>query len=142
MWNLSRVTAPEELRLTLNIMLGQLKRQRLEVGLFAAEEQKHCGHKIRGVNNENPEWYKELCSRHTVNRTNKRKRYGKKHHDTKISRKRIMETLGRLGAGKESKSIYAEELLELAKEVKEEFDADGMPFGEPIKTDHEEDKDW
>ena len=123
-------------------MLGQLKNQRLEVGLFAAEEQKHCGHKIRGVNNENPEWYKELCSRHTVNRTNKRKRYGKKHHDTKISRKRIMETLGRLGDGKESKSIYAEELLELAKEVKEEFDAEGMPSVRSFNVDFEADRDW
>lgn len=105
----------------MGVMYTQLKRNRLEVRLDPAENATHHGHKVRTVQNENPWWYKELCLRHTVSRKNKRKRNGKKHHDTKIRRQHILSALRKLADGSECRSLYSEELVELAHEVEEEW---------------------
>lgn len=130
MWNWSIKKAPVELIHTLKVMLGQLNHERLEVGLAAAYEAKHSGHKIRTVQNENPWWYQKLCSRHTVSRSNGRKRLGKKHHDTKISRRRIIQALTTLSSGKPARSIYAEELIELAVEQAALWEEEKEEYGD------------
>ena len=105
-----------ELRQTLAIMLRQLKNERLDVVLVAAPDARHSEHKIRTVQNENPWWYRELCSRHTKRRSSNRKRVGKTHHDTKIDRRRTIQALTTLVGGGVSVSIYADEILQLARE--------------------------
>ena len=77
---------------------------------------------IRVVESTNPDWYRALCAGHTKRRRNRRKRLGKKHHDTKIVRPRIESVLRNWLRRGWSTSIYAEELLELAAEVKTELD--------------------
>jgi hypothetical protein len=108
-----------ELRQTLAIMLRQLKNERLDVVLVAAPDARHSEHKIRTVQNENPWWYRELCSRHTKSRSDKRKRGNHSLHDTRIGRKRTMQTLTTLSSGGVAVSIYANELLDLAREQEE-----------------------
>ncbi|MBI4142204.1 hypothetical protein HY484_04725 [Candidatus Woesearchaeota archaeon] len=43
-----------------NYLLTELKRNRLEVVLIPAPRPMHHSHKIRAVQNSNPEWYSEL----------------------------------------------------------------------------------
>jgi len=110
-------------------MLTQLKKNKLEVGLGKAPESKHSNHSVRVINNTNPKWYQELCEKYpTTNRKNKLKRRGKKHHDTKIKRQRIIQALMTLSEGRMAQSIYANDLLELASDLqnqwKEEKDAE------------------
>lgn len=116
------VTAPEHLRLPLRVMLAELTHERLEVALAGAPDPKHCGHRVRVVNGQNPEWYRELCSRYTVRRRNRRKRLGKKHHDTRIRRKRIIQALTTLSSGRGAKSWYADDLLRAAEDLLEEWE--------------------
>ena len=42
----------------------ELKNNRLKVILIPAPDPKHYGHKIRAVENTNPEWYRELYQHH------------------------------------------------------------------------------
>jgi len=118
-----RTTAPGSQQVTLAIMLTQLNKNRLQVGLAVAPEEAHSGHKIRVVDGTNPEWYQELCAKYlSTNRKNRKKRNGKKHDDTKIKRRRIIEALTLLSQGRMSRSIYAEDLLELARDLEEEWE--------------------
>lgn len=111
------IFAPLSLLTPLKAMMQDLRMNRLDVVKMPAPEPKHSGHGIRVVMNQNPEWYQELCSRHTVRRKNRRKRLGKKHHDTKIRRRRILEALAKLCAGIGTTSNYAFELLCLARDT-------------------------
>ena len=139
--------APEDLILYLRIMLAQLRRERLEVGLAEAEEQRHSGHKVRVVTGTNPEWYRELCSRYPSYRQHGRTR----HHQTRISRKRIIRALERLTQCKGARSIYAEDLIELAQLERERDEEERQEYGETYeqatgacKTESEwrADDDW
>lgn len=116
------VTAPEYLRPALGAMLHSLREGRLDVGLATAPDPRHSGHRIRVVNGQNPEWYQELCSQYTVHRRNTRKRLGKKHHDTRIRRKRIIQALTTLHAGRGARSWYADDLLRAAEDLWEEWE--------------------
>jgi len=129
-WHPSNVVAPVELRQALKVMLGQMKHERLEVGLAVAPEGQHTNHKVRTVQNQNPWWYRELCSRHTKNRTSRYKRYGKQHHDTKIHRNRIVQALTILSSGKMAQSLYANELLAFAREQIELWKQEEEEYGE------------
>jgi hypothetical protein len=95
-------------------MLASLKHNKLTVKLVPAPEPKHPMHRIRVVESQNPEWYRELCARHPV-----------------VKRQDIERILCRLVAGKSTASKYADVLFELAileREKQEEEDREAVPF--------------
>jgi len=119
----------EDVLIYLQIMLKELDDFYLEVKLIKAPESMFSGHKIRSVEKENPEWYKELCSRYTRNRRNRSDKYT----DSKIKRDDIKKILNNLINKGFSKSYYSKDILELAKKRfltdKENFvEIDDCPF--------------
>lgn len=81
-------------------LLYEMSVQRLEVGLSEAPSPRHRGHMVREVMNQNPSWYRRLCSRYTAKRGPGLKRRGHRKHDTDIRRCRIERSLERLSNGK------------------------------------------
>ncbi len=69
------VTAPPELRSAVEIMLEQLRVERLEVGLVPAPEQQHMVHCVRAVLCANPSWYRELAATYQRHRRARKDRY-------------------------------------------------------------------
>jgi hypothetical protein len=49
-------------------MLDELSWRSLEVSLGRAPDQRHTGHMIRRVDNQNPKWYQKLCDDHQKRR--------------------------------------------------------------------------
>lgn len=105
---------PANLRSAVEVMIGDLESQRLEVALVPARRGDAF---IRAVESTNPDWYRRLCANHTKCRKNKRKRCNHREHDTKIVRPRILGVLRRGLATGVLRSIYAEELLGYAGEI-------------------------
>lgn len=110
----------------MNVMLHSLRRERLAVGLAEAPEARHCGHLVRVVNGQNPEWYRELCEQYPSYRKHQRE----KHSQTRISRKRIIKALECLVKGKGSKSWYVRDLISAAEDVREDDEEDREAYEE------------
>jgi len=66
---------------------------------------------------QNPLWYRNFCSNHETNRKRKRKR---KIPDTIIKRKNIINALKTLIKNGYSQSLYRNELITIAENLKEE----------------------
>ncbi len=98
-------------------MLESLKDNKLEVILISAPIKMHHDHKIREITSQNPGWYKDLCAAYITNRLKIRKRKNK-YSDTKIRRKQIYNVLKKLCGVGYTHSIYAEDLFEIARELK------------------------
>lgn len=104
-------------KIYLKIMLKELDDFYLNVKLTKASEPMFLNHKIRSVENKNPEWYQELCSKYPRNRRNRNEKYT----DSYINRKRVINCLKRLIQGKFSNYKYKDDLIEIAKErIKED----------------------
>jgi len=108
-------TINPDLKPYLNIMLGDLESNRLEVALTPADSSMHDGHMIRSVVNQNPEWYQDLCSRYPCARTKQRSK-----HDTKVKRRLIVKVLGNMVSEGKTKSNYGPDLLSVAEELEDE----------------------
>jgi len=112
------MTVPKKLQGTLEFMYQELKKNKLRVCLVKAPEQNHPGHMIRVVENKNPWWYQELCRSYPDGR---KENHLKKKPRTKLKRKAILKVLERMYIIGLSKSPYAKDILELAKEYEERF---------------------
>lgn len=119
------IEIPEHLVPLLDEMLYEMTEQRLEVCLVPD----HNGNEykmIRVACNRNPDWYREFCQRYPCTR---RKKRTKRKDYTRINRKRTLKILEHMIRKRTSKSIYAEDLLQIAKDryelyeqYKEEFE--------------------
>lgn len=98
---------------TLEIMLAELESFRLEVVLAPLNP------RMRGYNeggckrvcaSRNCDWYRRHCAKFPSGRTKPRRNF-----DTRIKRRDTLRLLHRLIAGKTSTSIYAPELLAIAR---------------------------
>lgn len=102
------------------IMARQLQDNKLSVVLVDAPVKKHVDHKVRKVENRNPDWYRKLCARHEKNRSHPRIRKSK-YHDTKIVRRDVLAALGRIQNG-DDRGVYAERLLPIIREWINQFE--------------------
>jgi hypothetical protein len=92
----------------LEIMLGELQSERLDVVLVPAPSPRHSMHKVRVVAGRNPSWYRAHCARWPSSR-----RRLKTSSDTRIRRGDTVRTLeAMLGEG--SASVYAPYFLRVA----------------------------
>jgi len=105
----------------LDEMYYELSSERLEVCLIPSRDPEVAayGGMIRAVTSRNPAWYRSLCNDYPCTRAKKRK--GKKDY-TKIKRRDILKILERMIRNKKSNSIYAEQMLDVAKDRKELYD--------------------
>jgi hypothetical protein len=94
----------------LEILLMELESSRLEVGLVPARRETNIGAMIRVAFSRNCTWYRQFCSRHLSSRFRRNSCV-----DTKIKRRDVERLLRRLIAGCSSRSMYAAELLALAR---------------------------
>ena len=78
------ICVPEELLETLEFMICDLKNNSLSVTLGEPVEVLNLGAKVRIVDGQNTQWYREFCAAYTTNRTVTRK---KSKHDTIIKRR-------------------------------------------------------
>ena len=88
----------------LKIMLTQLKQNQLRVGLAEAPDPKHPSHKVRVVLSENIGWYRDMFAK-----------YG-----NQLKRRHILEVLEHMIRTGKSRSKYANDLWEVAKEMQYE----------------------
>ena len=105
----------------LDEMYFELSSERLEVCLIPSK-QEGCakdGGMIRAVCAQNPEWYQKLCFNYPCTRT--KKRSNRKDH-TRIKRRNVLQLLERMVRNKKSNSMYAGDLLEVAKTRKELYE--------------------
>lgn len=95
-----------------NEMLDELLRHRLEVVLVAAPEEKHSGHKIRLVCDQNAKWYREFCALYSGTR-----KQGHKVR-TYIHRPTVVKHLSRIAQNLSGApdSIYKRRLVEFIVE--------------------------
>jgi hypothetical protein len=112
------------LRPYLKDMLGELESGWLEVVLTPSRFQECAkrGGKIRVTQNQNAEWYKNLCGQFTSRRGRQ-----KRLHDTLLKRKNVIRVLKTLIKGDKSNSYLVPHLLEEAKARKKEND-NVIPF--------------
>lgn len=108
-------------QLAARIMLRQLNREGLEVSLMPAPDPRHSGHSIRVVENRNPEWYRELCVAHPLNRTTPRQRKAK-FTDSLIDRKLVIKALEQIALGKNA-TLYTRRLLPYVKSFLSKMEA-------------------
>jgi hypothetical protein len=106
-------------------MIYELESNRLEVFLTPAPAPAFPGHQIRTVESRNPDWYRDLCDQYQSNRTGRKGRF-KKHGDTKIRRQHILSVLRRLANGEDFDSKYKEFLVDVAKNLKEQFEMEAI----------------
>lgn len=81
-----------------NLLYRDLFSQTLKVELAEAPEQKHPNHKIRVVNESNPEWYKDLYSRYSHVRTYRSKKTNRERKclESKLKRRTSLNALERI----------------------------------------------
>ncbi len=93
------------------MMLNELQSSQLVTVLVPSKraDRRDWDH-IRVNMDENPKWYRDFCARHPSQRGVRRGKF-----DTAIRRQHIVNCLGRLVAGKTSRSPYAEELVKISK---------------------------
>lgn len=99
------------IKMIANDFLQELLSQKLEVVLIPAPEQRHDGHCIRAVQEENPKWYQKFCSIYQSNRKGTRVR-------TKIKRRETIKALEALRRGA-SIGCYSERLISFIENYKE-----------------------
>ena len=85
-------------------LLVELEGAHLEVVLIPASEQRHIGHCVRAVQEQNCDWYRQLCDEHQSSR---RRRSFKS--DTRIKRQHTIRALERMSRG-DLRGTYAERL--------------------------------
>lgn len=96
--------------------LIDLESHRLTVALAPLRRPANPEGRRRVLIDQNPKWYRELCSRHAVYR-------GKRKQSTRVKRRDTLRVLGRLAEGRRTWSKYAPEILLLCYR---HYDAD--PF--------------
>ena len=107
-------------------MADDLERNDLVVSLVPAPEPNHVGHCIRVVESRNPEWYRQLCQRHTSHRS--------PHHRprTKWRKRDAIRLCRRLAAGRGTCSAYLDDLIAAAESLLDEWDRErDEQLGEP-----------
>lgn len=109
----------DDIKLAAEIMLKQLDREALEVVLIPAPDQKHSGHHLRAVENQNPHWYRELCKEYPTNRTKPRQRKPK-FTDSLIDRSSVIRALRAIAAG-ENSTTYTRRVLPYVKKYAKTF---------------------
>lgn len=109
------IRVPEKLIPILDEMLMELTENRLEVCLIPSKKPETAadGGMIRAVCSKNPDWYRDLCLRYPCNRS--KKRNVRKDH-TRIKRACILGLLERMIKNRKTRSMYAEDLLEVAEQ--------------------------
>lgn len=92
--------APEQLQEAIRAeaayLLQELQERYLRVILAPAPEPQHCGHKIRSVEQRNPQWYRNLWHAHAYRR---RGRKWRAKIDSVIKRTRVQRALGHIIEG-------------------------------------------
>lgn len=96
--------------------LIDLESHRLTVALAPLRRPVNYGGMRRVLVDQNPKWYRDLCSRHAVHR-------GKRKLSTRVKRANTLRVLTRLTCGHPTRSKYAPEILLLCYK---HYDAD--PF--------------
>lgn len=108
-----------EKKVTLQCMLDELEGGGLLVLLAPAPQQRHTGHCVRVVADENPEWYRALCAAHLSSRRRRNPR-----PDTLIRRRHTLRSLRKMIAGEQAGPRYGERLLEAARRYYRKHRAD------------------
>jgi len=121
---------PEHLISILDELYFELSSQKLEVCLIPNKDISKTDRKLRVATSINPEWYQELCNNYPSTRNRKKKLF-----DTKIKRKYILKVFERMIRNKKSKSIYAKDLLKIAKDRFELYEK--LKEGELIPWDNQ-----
>lgn len=98
-------------------LLAELESNRLEVALIPARHPRHETHCVRVAIGQNPTWYRRLCAANPSSR-----RRARALPDTRIRRRDVLAILGRLAAGKPTRSRYVSALKqEAAKRERNPF---------------------
>lgn len=86
-------------RVEARYMREDLLRHRYKVVLKDAEPMMHSGHKIRAVESENAQWYKEFLRLHQRGRPTKKR--AQKEADPLVNAEEVLSALGRIEAGRD-----------------------------------------
>lgn len=112
-----RVVCPKHLREALAWMRDELDLERLEVTLVPAPDQRHCGHMVRAVVGQNPEWYRDLLSMFPRSR---RRGRDARYTDSTLNRKDVKSVIERLlTIG--TRSQIATHLVDFAEAIHTQF---------------------
>lgn len=100
-------------------MYYELLENRLEVSLLPSEDADNAkdGRMIRAAYNQNPLWYKTLCSNHIRSGTE-----NNKNPKTIIKRRNVLQLLANMVKNKKSCSSYTDYLVDIAVSRKEYMD--------------------
>lgn len=111
----------EDLIPLIDEMLMELSTEKLEVCLVPGNvsEAVDDGKMIRVAVSQNPKWYRDLCESYPCTRY--KKRSDRKDY-TKIKRQGVILVLENMIKNKKSKSMYAQFLLDYAKDRKKLYD--------------------
>lgn len=104
-------------------MLNEFEDNHLEVILVPQSDPPNVGACLRAAAAHNCEWYRSLCSEFESRRKRQYKNY-----KTKIKRAAISRILKRLIDGRDCNSVYADWILEYARERKRQCDDGEFPF--------------
>jgi hypothetical protein len=118
---------PEQLMPVLRSMLVELRRTRLSVVAVPAPDPRHQGHKVRVVEEQNPWWYREICSRYP-SRSKSHKANPQKH--TRVKRRRILEALEKMALCQRTASSFEQDILEMAQRELDRWDEEFEEFEE------------
>lgn len=97
-------------------MYDEMQQQFLHTILVPAPEPMHVGHMVRVVDNQNPDWYRELCAKYPSNCKSHKNRF---KPDTKIKRQSVIQFL--LNPHKHKNFKYGNDLIEIAKQQLEQY---------------------
>ena len=120
---------PDHCRSGLADMLSDLMEHQLVVEALPAPEQRHSGHKVRVVVDQNPQWYQDFTARYEKRRAKPRNR---SKPDTRIYRSDMVRLLTNWLKHGYSRSSYAPELLEIACDYVTEYAAPEPPTEEEL----------
>lgn len=95
-------------------MLAELENSGLDVVLVPSRhwECARRGGMVRMSQNQNCQWYRELCSRNLSSRVRCNQAL-----DTRIKRRNVIDLLQRLVKGRPTRSSYLDQLIELSRYV-------------------------
>ena len=107
----NKIKCPPALRETVEWMLHEFKTTQLTVTLVPNRDGDGC---IRAVSEENPKWYRSICSTRPSSRRRRKAAF-----DTAVKRANVMSAFtGLLNGG--TRSQHAQEIIEWAEYLKEE----------------------
>jgi hypothetical protein len=123
---------PEQLMPVLRSMYEELRRTRLSVVVVPAPDPKHQGHKIRVVDEQNPWWYREICSRYP-SRSKSHKKNPQKH--TRVKRRNILAVLEKMVSVQRTSSSFEQDILEMAQYELERWEEELDQFESQFKKE-------